>query len=218
VVNDGQGQAGMELRKKTVFGGGQSSGGIGSSKPRPQGGGGKGNSGASFKKPEPNIEKPRDINDIWDHHTINRLKALHPNIQDAAVAFILDAQSKGIYLRVTSGFRSFAEQDALFAQGRTTSGSIVTNARGGQSYHNYGLAIDVVEFRDGIATTENMLFVNDRWDEIGAIGKSHGFEWGGDWAGFPDRPHFQKTFGFTTAELGERQNQGLVDNGFVQLD
>lgn len=62
-----------------------------------------------------------NIEDIWDIHTINNIKSLHPAIRDSVTKFILDAQSKGINLRITSGFRSIDEQNTLFAQGRTTS-------------------------------------------------------------------------------------------------
>ena len=157
-----------------------------------------------------------NINDIWDPVTINRIGYLHPAIRDSAIAFILDAQSQGIFLRITDGYRSIARQNELFAQGRTAPGSIVTNARGGQSYHNFGLAIDVVQMvqgDDGRWTPD----WNGDWDRIGAIGMSHGFEWGGTWTSFVDRPHFQMTFDFTTAELLQRLNDGNTENGFVVL-
>ena len=114
---------------------------------------------------------------------------------------------------ITSGYRSFAEQDALFAQGRDgDTRPRVTNARGGQSWHNFGLAIDVVEISDGVAVWDN-----PNWNLIGAIGRNHGFEWGGNWTGFVDRPHFQMTFDFTTTELNRRINAGQTQNGFVIL-
>jgi len=168
----------------------------------------------------------QNINNIWDHHTVSRIQNLHPAIINPSTAFILDAQSRGIYLRVTSGYRSFAYQDNLFARGRTISGNIVTNARGGQSLHNFGLAIDVVEIRHSTAGNQVAIWtgreladdLGARWDEIGAIGVAHGFEWGGDWIGFVDQPHFQMTFGHTTADLRERRSQGQVDDdGFVIL-
>lgn len=94
-------------------------------------------------------------------------------------------------------------------------GNIVTNARGGQSFHNFGLAIDVVEMN----SSGQPIWTNDRWNEIGEIGKSHGFEWGGDWANFPDRPHFQMTFGLITGQLFQRYNERRVDDdGFVLLN
>jgi len=158
-----------------------------------------------------------NINDIWDHVTIDRINGLHPAIRGNATAFILDAQSRGIYLRITNGYRTFAEQDALHAQGRTATGNIVTNARGGESWHNFGLAIDVLEFRNGVTTADNMLWETENWDLIGAIGRSHGFEWGGDWTSFVDRPHFQITFGHTTAELRNRRSQNRMEGGFVIL-
>ena len=101
-----------------------------------------------------------------------------------------------IKLRVTSANRSYQEQNDLYAKGRTTSGNIVTNARGGESFHNFGLAIDVVEIKDGAA-----IWNNTRWGEISNLAKSIGFEWGGDFNSFVDKPHFQYSYGYTLAEL-----------------
>ena len=122
----------------------------------------------------------------WDPVTDKRIAKLDPSVQGPASDFINQVERDlGITLRVSAGYRSFAEQDALYAQGRTTPGSIVTNARGGQSSHNHGLAIDVVEISNG-----NVNWDTD-WNGIANIGRSHGFSWGGDWTGFVDRPHFQ---------------------------
>lgn len=110
------------------------------------------------------------------------------------------------------------EQDELWAQGRTklydANGKrlgIVTNAKGGQSYHNYGLAVDIVLLKDTngdgkfeTASWEtNVDFDGDGmadWMEIVKIFKSYGWEWGGDWK-FKDAPHFQKTFGYSIKQL-----------------
>ena len=74
--------------------------------------------------------------------TNRRIRELHPRLGIAARQFINTVEGElGIQLRITQGYRSIAEQDALYAQGRTAPGEIVTNARGGQSYHNYGLAL-----------------------------------------------------------------------------
>jgi len=156
--------------------------------------------------------------DIWDQITIDRINDLHPAIRNPATALILDAQNRGIYLRISSGYRTFAEQDALFELGRSILGTpIVTNVRGGGSFHNYGLAIDVVEFTDPLDTANSMTWDSD-WDLIGQIGKSYGFEWGGDWTGsFVDRPHFQMTFGHSADALNIRLNQGMTTDGFVTL-
>ena len=82
----------------------------------------------------------------------------------------------------------------LYNQGRTTSGDIVTNAQAGESYHNYGLAVDVVTDHNGTPD----------WSEHdarirGPIGQSLGLEWGGSWSGFKDLPHFQLTTGLSAS-------------------
>jgi peptidoglycan L-alanyl-D-glutamate endopeptidase CwlK len=124
--------------------------------------------------------------------------------------------------------RTFAEQDALFAQGRSKPGKVVTNAKGGQSYHNYGLAIDIVLILD---KDKNGTFETASWDvksdfdgdkkadwmEVVQIFKRYGFEWGGDWK-FLDLPHFQKTYGKSIYELRALHTAGKVDkNGFVLI-
>ena len=134
--------------------------------------------------------------------TQKRIKALNVKIQSSVTKFINEVESKlGIRLRITQGYRSVATQNALYAQGRTAPGKIVTNARGGFSYHNYGLAIDVVEIRDN-----GSINWSPDWDAIGTVGISNGFEWGGNWTTIVDRPHFQMIFGLSINDLrnGER--------------
>ena len=118
----------------------------------------------------------------WDSkHTDRRIRTLRPEVQAKAFGFINAADKElGIRLRVTSAYRSIEEQNALFAKGG------VTKARGGQSYHNYGLAIDVVEIKG-----DKALWNNPNWGKIGAMGKRFGFSWGGDWKSFVDKPHFE---------------------------
>src|SRR5690606_35479001 len=114
--------------------------------------------------------------------------------------------AKGIRLRFAQGLRTIAEQDALYAQGRTKPGSIVTNAKGGQSVHNYGLAFDIVILYDkdknGTFETASWSRTEDLdknkkadWMEVVEYFKSKGWNWGGDWRSFKDYPHFEKTFG-----------------------
>ncbi len=148
---------------------------------------------------------------VWDLVTEIRIRSLHPLVQDKARAFINKAEAAGIHLRVTSAHRSYSEQNKLYAQGRTTPGTIVTNARGGESYHNFGLAIDVVPIVNGKADW------NTDWNRIAAIGKSEGFSWGGDWTSFKDKPHFQMNFGQTLAQLRNKYNNGLLSDGHVIL-
>lgn len=94
----------------------------------------------------------------------------------------------GINIEVVQGLRTIAEQDALFAQGRTRPGLVVTRARGGQSNHNYGLAVDVVPFTNGKPQWDAP---NSVWVAIGAEGGKQGLEWGGNWKKFIDKPHLQ---------------------------
>jgi hypothetical protein len=144
-----------------------------------------------------------------DKNTDKKLATLHPDIQDQMKSFILKSKLRfDIDLRVTDGFRSVAEQDKLYAKGRTALGSIVTKARGGYSNHNFGLAVDVVPFENG-----KLNWDTKNYPLIGRIGISRGLEWGGNWK-FKDTPHFQMAFG-----LNWQQLKAKVDNGnFIELD
>lgn len=121
------------------------------------------------------------------------------------------AADKGINVVITADFRSAEEQDELYAQGRTADGDIVTNAKGGESYHNYGLAIDFALMNINGEVIWDMEYdgngnSKDDWSEVVEIAKSLGFEWGGDWISFKDYPHFQMDFGLSIEDLqnGER--------------
>ena len=128
--------------------------------------------------------------------TKNRINKLNPKIQTPVKEFLNDVKKQlDINLIITQGYRSIAEQNALYAKGRTAPGKRVTNAKGGSSYHNYGVAIDVVEMENG------KLNWNTDWKKIGEIGVCHGFEWGGNWKTILDRPHFQMTFGKSISDL-----------------
>ncbi|MBY6023419.1 peptidase M15 [Priestia aryabhattai] len=121
---------------------------------------------------------------------------LHPDVAEKRDQLIEKAKAQGIDVVITDGFRSFEEQDELYARGRTTEGQIVTYSKGGESYHNYGLAIDFalrVDNGDIIWDMEYDGNGNGKsdWMEVAEIGKKLGFEWGGDWQGFKDYPHFQ---------------------------
>ncbi|MCY1692620.1 M15 family metallopeptidase [Exiguobacterium sp. SL14] len=108
--------------------------------------------------------------------------------------------TQGIYVGVAQGYRSIAEQNRLYAQGRTTPGPIVTNARGGQSNHNRGIAVDLFQYsKDGTQA----LFRNDSaFQTIVTAMKRRGFSWGGDWTSFKDYPHFE----LLTASKGTKES------------
>lgn len=106
-------------------------------------------------------------------------------------------RQNGIHVKLVSGYRSQEEQDQLYAQGRTKPGEIVTNARGGYSWHNFGLAADYAFVKDGHLTWDGP------WNLFGRIARTCGLEWGGDFRKFPDRPHMQLTKGKTLREMRE---------------
>lgn len=166
-----------------------------------------------------------------DKLTLERISYLHPKLKEEAVEIydeIVLALTGNAICRFSFTFRTFAEQDKLYAQGRTTRGQKVTNAKGGQSYHNYGLAIDVVLLidRDKNGTHETASWDTkpdydgdgkSDWLEIVAIFKRYGWTWGGDWK-FYDAPHFQKTFGHSIVQLQKLHKSNKVDkNGFVLI-
>ena len=144
-----------------------------------------------------------------DKPTLDRISLLHPKLRDEALLIyneIYMALTGKAICRFSYTLRTFAEQDALY-----NAKPQVTKAKGGQSFHNYGLAIDIVLLVD---KDSNGTFETASWDvktdfdgdgksdwmEVVAIFKRYGWEWGGDWK-FYDAPHFQKTFGKSVNEL-----------------
>lgn len=130
--------------------------------------------------------------------SMNRIGNVHPVVKDGAEELIRRSYDKGLYIAFSDGYRSHAEQNRLYNQGRTTPGNIVTNARGGQSIHNFGLALDMY--------ITNKQGTTARWTQselkkAANIAKEIGFEWGGDWKSFPDYPHIQMTGGLSLAQL-----------------
>lgn len=117
-----------------------------------------------------------------------RLDKIHPELANRIRALLDALTQHGLQVEVVQGLRTFAEQDALFAQGRTRPGPVVTRARGGQSNHNYGLAVDLVPFNNGQPNWNAPLGV---WTTIGSEAEKLGLEWGGDWKKFVDKPHVQ---------------------------
>ena len=110
-------------------------------------------------------------------------------------------EALGHPVRIVEGYRSFKRQNELYAKGRTLPGVVVTNAKAGESFHNYGCAVDFVFVKEGYNASDVM------WETLGQVGKTHGFEWGGDWKKFPDRPHFELTLGYSLQDFKE----GRVD-------
>ena len=167
-----------------------------------------------------------------DKISLERIQKLHPKLRVEATNILgeIEVILKGkAACRFTFTLRTFAEQQALYNQGRTTKGAIVTNAKAGQSLHNYGLAIDFAlivdtdhngsyDFTSWSTTTDYDLDKVADWMEVVAIFKRYGWEWGGSWKSFKDLPHFQKTFGYTWKQCLALHNTGKVDKaGYVLL-
>jgi len=116
------------------------------------------------------------------------LTVLYPQFRTKALELQERCKALGCEYRITSGVRTFAEQDALYAIGRTTGtkGAFVTKARGGQSYHNFGVAVDFARIVDGKADWHLAAYAT-----LGAQAKALGLEWGGAWVSFVDVPHVQ---------------------------
>jgi peptidoglycan L-alanyl-D-glutamate endopeptidase CwlK len=124
------------------------------------------------------------------------------------------AKSFGPECRIISGTRTYAEQDQLFAIGRTIQmdRKPVTNAKGGQSNHNFGVAWDIGLFdqgryMDGAKKGDEQAYV-----DLAKLVKSKvsGIEWGGDWKTFPDNPHYQLPTGLKIAEVRSRFEAGTA--------
>jgi peptidoglycan L-alanyl-D-glutamate endopeptidase CwlK len=142
---------------------------------------------------------------------IERVEKLQPVARVKARAAFQQAEEEGLSLLVTSGLRSFAEQDALFALGRTKPGKVVTDARAGESYHNFGLAFDFVVVIRGHAVWDAS---HAQWKRFVRIAKSLGFDWGGDLNS--DNPHFQIKNPPSVASLRTTFPQGYRPGGEIE--
>lgn len=164
-----------------------------------------------------------------DKITIERIKLLHPILRNETEHVyrtqIVPALSGRAICRFAYTLRTFDEQAALFAQGRTrlfdANGNrlgIVTKANAGQSIHNYGLALDIVLLVDtdrnrtfeSASYNQTLDYDGDKrsdWMEVVQILKSNGWTWGGDWRSFKDAPHFEKSFGYTWRRLKAKHDK-----------
>lgn len=130
-----------------------------------------------------------------DKSSLERIAKLHPSVREE-VSIIVNECNAALkvhsQMRITQGLRTFAEQDALFKQRPK-----VTNAKGGQSVHNYGFAVDIALVIDNKVASWDVKKdwdgdkVSD-WDECVKIFAKYGWNWGGNWHSFKDMPHFDK--------------------------
>ncbi|MCM3673038.1 M15 family metallopeptidase [Peribacillus simplex] len=139
----------------------------------------------------------------------NMGNGIHPVVKESALEMIKRAYKEGIIVQISAGYRSMEEQAALYGQSRLYSYNgkdysnlakpNVTNAKPGQSFHNFGLAIDYFLVTDDGKTA--LWTVKTKWKRVAAIGKDLGFKWGGDWTGFKDYPHLEMTGGLSYSQL-----------------
>lgn len=161
-----------------------------------------------------------------DNISNQRIQLLHPKIRQAAIDACNEADAAltgRAILRIAYTLRTFAEQAALYLQKPK-----VTNAKAGYSYHNYGLALDIVLLvdKDGNGTYESASWQTDvdfdgdgkkDWLEVVAIFKNYGFYWGGDFKNFKDYPHFEMPLGYKVSQLLALHNAGKTLDGYVQI-
>lgn len=130
------------------------------------------------------------------------LDDLHHVVADKARRFIDLCDEAGIDILVTSTYRDSESQAALYAQGRSKPGPRKTNAKPGQSFHNWQVAFDVVPLRNGKPVWSTKGADGQLWQKIGAIGESVGLEWSGRWTGrMVEFAHFQYTGGLKLADF-----------------
>lgn len=136
----------------------------------------------------------------------SRLGEVYPPLAEKIRQMYQMLETENIEIRVTQSLRSWAEQAALYAEGRDANGNIVdqskvvTDAKPGDSYHNYGLAVDVAPFDAGIPDWD---INHPAWKRIVAVGESLGLDSGSQWRTFPDWPHFQMTGKFPASPDAE---------------
>jgi peptidoglycan LD-endopeptidase CwlK len=148
-----------------------------------------------------------------DQRSLDNLNTLHPKFRQSAIDAWTQAQAAmpaNVQVIVIQGLRTFAESNALYAQGRTEPGPIVTDAPAGESYHNYGLAFDFAMITDG----KDDYVVGPHWMEVVATMKAAGMTWGGDFpANIVDNPHFENKYGHNWRDLLALYNAGNFIEG-----
>lgn len=149
-----------------------------------------------------------------DAVSIERIKGLHPKVREDFENFITEAENAlGITIRITQGMRTFEEQQKLYDRGRTEPGKIVTKAKPGSSYHQYGLATDLVEVIGGGVDW------NYDMSKLVPYATKYGIDWGGNWTGFKDFPHFEKHFNINWRQLLalHEQKKFIPGTEFVEI-
>ena len=148
------------------------------------------------------------------------LTQLHPELQTKLNKLVEKCKQVGISIKFAECLRTVEEQDALYAKGRTASGSIVTNAKGSSysSQHQWGIAadfyLDMDIDGDGQKSDDAYNDSKGYFTKVGQLAKSIGLGWGGDWTSIVDTPHvYLPQWGSTVTKLKQ-----LYGTQFVLLD
>lgn len=155
----------------------------------------------------------------------DKLELLYPPFADTVRGFLVDAHSKGMNVGIFEGLRTYERQKELWLKGRNEKGQvidrtkIVTKAQPGMSYHQYGLAVDIVF--DADATRPGWQWSWDGkwpWKKLADLGRTHGLEAAYYWKAFPEAPHYQKTWGFKINELLSMYLDGGLPHVWDEID
>lgn len=152
--------------------------------------------------PSPSPEKPKSqVNNFTpaDQREIDILAKLHPYFANQVKDMLTKCRAAGLAVYIFEGERTFEKQREYYAKGRDANGNVinqkavVTRAKPGSSYHNYGLAVDIVFDGDTIKPGIQWTWSKPQgdWAKMGAIGESCGLEWAGHWRSFQEMPHHQ---------------------------
>jgi hypothetical protein len=133
---------------------------------------------------------PVDANQVLDANSEARLGAVHPVLAARVRQLVFSTEANGVIIGVSAGLRTWAEQDALYAQGRTAPGNIVTKAQAGYSAHNFGYAVDIEPADPNFpAFHPDWTVIHPSWKNLLSLALSCGLAEGAQWRTFPDKPH-----------------------------
>lgn len=173
--------------------------------------------------PEPTVKKVNiiplssvssDVDlSILDERSAKNVATLHGRIKQVFRNWIAECQVlakiHGYEYKAISGNRSWEDQARIYAQGRTSPGKIVTNAKPGFSNHNYGIAVDMGVFKNGIYLDSAKPSEAEAFHRKAAgLAEKYNIEWGGSWKSFKDYPHFEYRTGKTLSQLRQLVIEG----------
>lgn len=146
--------------------------------------------------------------------SLGRLRLIYPDVTVRIKRLYCDIQEKmKLSPRVAQALRTFDQQAALYAQGRTAPGKIVTNSKPGSSFHNFGCAVDTCFIGPDPFPSDDKI-----WQRYGDLAKAHGFVWGGDFHSILDRPHVELSYGLSLAQVRALYEYGGLKAVWAEFD